>query len=142
MFTLDRTANERVLPVTYAGGAVLLIFATCTSGAGGTPGASDEWPRRRWDVVNKVHADGRVDATEHTADGTRVKARVPLPLAASLREFSTVLDEVVDLVGRSGHHSLRQLGFQLVEPLLLGFSTLLRTSEVDELIGDESVAQK
>jgi GTP-binding protein HflX len=52
------------------------------------PGACHEWPRRR-DVVNKVHADGRVDATEHTADGTRVKARVPLPLAASLREFST-----------------------------------------------------
>jgi GTP-binding protein HflX len=36
-----------------------------------------------------MHADGRVDATEHTADGTRIKARVPISLAASLREFAT-----------------------------------------------------
>ena len=46
-------------------------------------------PYDRGDLVNRVHADGRVDATEHTADGTRIKARVPIPLAASLREFST-----------------------------------------------------
>ena len=46
-------------------------------------------PYDRGDLVNKVHADGRVDATEHTADGTRMKARVPIPLAASLREFAT-----------------------------------------------------
>jgi GTPase len=46
-------------------------------------------PYDRGDLVNKVHADGRVDATEHTADGTRIKARVPIPLAASLREFAT-----------------------------------------------------
>jgi GTPase len=30
-----------------------------------------------------------VDATEHNADGTRIKARVPVPLAASRREFAT-----------------------------------------------------
>jgi GTP-binding protein HflX len=46
-------------------------------------------PYDRGDLVNRVHADGRVDATEHTADGTRIKARVPIPLAASLREYAT-----------------------------------------------------
>ena len=46
-------------------------------------------PYDRGDLVGKVHADGRVDATEHTADGTRIKARVPIALAASLREFAT-----------------------------------------------------
>ncbi len=46
-------------------------------------------PYERGDLVNKVHADGRVDATEHTADGTRIKARVPASLAASLRDYST-----------------------------------------------------
>jgi GTPase len=46
-------------------------------------------PYDRGDLVNKVHADGRVDATEHTAHGTRIKARVPVPLAASLQEFAT-----------------------------------------------------
>jgi GTP-binding protein HflX len=46
-------------------------------------------PYDRGDLVNKVHADGRVDATEHTADGTRIKARVPVSLAATLGEFAT-----------------------------------------------------
>jgi GTP-binding protein HflX len=46
-------------------------------------------PYDRGDLVNKVHADGRVDATEHTADGTRIKARVPISLAAGLREYAT-----------------------------------------------------
>jgi GTP-binding protein HflX len=46
-------------------------------------------PYNRGDLVNRMHADGRVDATEHTADGTRIKARVPISLAASLREFAT-----------------------------------------------------
>jgi GTP-binding protein HflX len=46
-------------------------------------------PYDRGDLVNRVHADGRVDATEHTADGTRIKARVPIALAANLREFAT-----------------------------------------------------
>jgi hypothetical protein len=68
--------------------------------------------------------------------------RVPASASGEPARVLDVLGEVVDLVGRSGHHSLRQLGFQLVEPLLLGFGALLRTSEVDELIGDESVAQK
>jgi GTPase len=35
-----------------------------------------------------VHADGRVDESEHNAEGTRIKARVPVALAASLREFA------------------------------------------------------
>src|SRR5215208_5906329 len=46
-------------------------------------------PYNRGDLVNRVHADGRVDATEHTAEGTRIKARVPISLAAGLREFAT-----------------------------------------------------
>jgi GTP-binding protein HflX len=46
-------------------------------------------PYDRGDLVNRVHAAGRVDATEHTADGTRIKARVPIPLAASLNQFAT-----------------------------------------------------
>jgi len=46
-------------------------------------------PYHRGDLVARVHADGRVDATEHGAAGTRIKARVPIPLAASLREFAT-----------------------------------------------------
>jgi GTP-binding protein HflX len=36
-----------------------------------------------------VHADGRIDATEHCAEGTRIKGRVPIPLAASLSQFAT-----------------------------------------------------
>ena len=46
-------------------------------------------PYDRGDLVARVHTDGRVDATEHNPDGTRIKARVPIPLAASLREFAT-----------------------------------------------------
>ena len=46
-------------------------------------------PYDRGDLVARVHSDGRVDATEHNAEGTRIKARVPIPLAASLSEFAT-----------------------------------------------------
>ncbi len=46
-------------------------------------------PYDRGDLVARVHADGRVDATEHTEQGTRIKARVPVVLAAGLREFAT-----------------------------------------------------
>jgi GTP-binding protein HflX len=46
-------------------------------------------PYERGDLVAKLHAEGRIDATEHGSDGTRVKARVPIPLAASLSEFAT-----------------------------------------------------
>src|SRR6201995_1337928 len=45
-------------------------------------------PYERGDLVSRVHADGRVQQTEHTNDGTRIRARVPIALAASLREFS------------------------------------------------------
>jgi len=45
-------------------------------------------PYERGDLVSRVHADGRVQQTEHSSDGTRIKARVPVALAASLREFS------------------------------------------------------
>jgi GTPase len=46
-------------------------------------------PYHRGDLVARVHSDGRVDATEHSPEGTRIKARVPIPLAASLSEFAT-----------------------------------------------------
>lgn len=46
-------------------------------------------PYERGDLVAKLHAEGRIDATEHGTDGTRIKARVPVPLAASLGEFAT-----------------------------------------------------
>src|ERR1700759_3099484 len=45
-------------------------------------------PYHRGDLVSRVHVDGRVEQTEHTNDGTRIRARVPIALAASLREFS------------------------------------------------------
>jgi GTPase len=45
-------------------------------------------PYERGDLVSRVHADGRVQQTEHNSDGTRIKARVPIALAASLRQFS------------------------------------------------------
>ena len=45
-------------------------------------------PYDRGDLVARVHADGRVQESEHNADGTRIKARVPVALAASLREFA------------------------------------------------------
>ncbi|HEX4391943.1 MAG TPA: GTPase HflX [Mycobacterium sp.] len=45
-------------------------------------------PYDRGDLVSRVHADGRVQETEHINDGTRIKARVPIALAASLRQFS------------------------------------------------------
>lgn len=46
-------------------------------------------PYDRGDLVARVHSEGRIDATEHTAHGTRIKARVPAALAAGLREFAT-----------------------------------------------------
>ena len=45
-------------------------------------------PYDRGDLVSRVHADGRVQLTEHNGDGTRIRARVPMALAASLQEFS------------------------------------------------------
>jgi GTP-binding protein HflX len=45
-------------------------------------------PYDRGDLVSRVHADGRVQQKEHISDGTRIKARVPVALAASLRQFS------------------------------------------------------
>ncbi|MDI3314435.1 MAG: GTPase HflX [Mycobacterium sp.] len=47
-------------------------------------------PYHRGDLVSRVYADGRVQQTEHEAAGTHIRARVPLALAASLREFAAV----------------------------------------------------
>jgi GTP-binding protein HflX len=46
-------------------------------------------PYDRGDLIARMHSDGRVDVTEHTESGTRIKARVPAALAASLRDFVT-----------------------------------------------------
>jgi GTP-binding protein HflX len=46
-------------------------------------------PYDRGDLVARVHADGRVQEAEHNAHGTRIKARVPVALAARLRDFAT-----------------------------------------------------
>ncbi|WP_099022802.1 GTPase HflX [Mycolicibacterium palauense] len=46
-------------------------------------------PYGRGDLVARMHEIGRVDATEHTDGGTRIKAQVPAALAATLREFAT-----------------------------------------------------
>ncbi len=46
-------------------------------------------PYTRGDLVARLHGEGRIDATEHTEDGTRVKARVPAALAAALGQYAT-----------------------------------------------------
>jgi GTP-binding protein HflX len=46
-------------------------------------------PYHRGDLVARVHADGLVQREEHSADGTRITARVPVALAGQLREFTT-----------------------------------------------------
>jgi GTP-binding protein HflX len=46
-------------------------------------------PYSRGDLVARLHDEGRVDATEHTGDGTRVKARVPAALAATIGQYTT-----------------------------------------------------
>ncbi len=44
-------------------------------------------PYGRGDLVARIHSDGHVDATDHTENGTRVKARVPAALAAALSAY-------------------------------------------------------
>lgn len=46
-------------------------------------------PYSRGDLVNRVHAEGRIDSVEHMEAGTRIKARVPIALAAALDGFAT-----------------------------------------------------
>ena len=46
-------------------------------------------PYDRGDLVARMHEIGRVDATEHTEGGTRIKAQVPAALAAGLRSFAS-----------------------------------------------------
>src|ERR1700761_6807842 len=45
-------------------------------------------PYHRGDLVARLHAAGCVQQEEHNAEGTRIKARVPMALASRLREFS------------------------------------------------------
>ncbi len=44
-------------------------------------------PYHRGDLVARLHAHGQVQQEEHNADGTRIRARIPLALAGRLREF-------------------------------------------------------
>jgi GTP-binding protein HflX len=45
-------------------------------------------PYHRGDLVARLHDEGRVQHAEHSSDGTRIAARVPVALAVSLREFA------------------------------------------------------
>lgn len=45
-------------------------------------------PYSRGDLLARIHELGRVQQTEHGDGGTRIRARVPSALAASLREFA------------------------------------------------------
>ena len=56
-------------------------------------------PYDRGDLVARVHADGRIDATEHTDDGTRIKARVPIALAARPERVRDVLSRRAASIG-------------------------------------------
>ena len=44
-------------------------------------------PYQRGDLVNRIHEYGEVLHTEHTADGTRVRARVHEDLAGDLAAY-------------------------------------------------------
>ncbi|MBX9640059.1 MAG: GTPase HflX [Mycobacteriaceae bacterium] len=46
-------------------------------------------PYDRGDLVARVHSDGRVHQADHQAEGTRIQARVPVALAAALRQFGS-----------------------------------------------------
>ncbi|MDT5075015.1 MAG: GTPase, partial [Mycobacterium sp.] len=46
-------------------------------------------PYDRGELIARMHSEGRVDVTEHSETGTRIKARVPAALAASLDDFVT-----------------------------------------------------
>ena len=46
-------------------------------------------PYRRGDLVARVHEIGRIELSEHTDTGTRIRAHVPAALAAGLAEFAT-----------------------------------------------------
>jgi GTP-binding protein HflX len=58
--------------------------------AGATDTAVDVMiPYDRGDLLARLHAHGRVLQAEHNSLGTRIRARVPVALAAGLRDFST-----------------------------------------------------
>jgi GTP-binding protein HflX len=44
-------------------------------------------PYARGDLVARVHAEGELVSKDHTADGTRVRAKVRSDLANALRPF-------------------------------------------------------
>ena len=47
-------------------------------------------PYERGSLVSRIHRDGIVQSEEHTADGTLVRARVGLALAAELAPYALV----------------------------------------------------
>jgi GTP-binding protein HflX len=48
-------------------------------------------PYDRGDLVSKLHQYGDLSAEEHTADGTRLTAKVPAGLAAELEPYAVVV---------------------------------------------------
>ena len=47
-------------------------------------------PYTRGELVARVHSEGELVAEEHTADGTRVRAKVRPDLAGALQPFVAV----------------------------------------------------
>ncbi|MGI5217359.1 GTPase HflX [Nocardia sp. CA-290969] len=45
-------------------------------------------PYNRGDLLARIHADGRIEHSEHTEQGTRVQAKVPRALAAALSGYA------------------------------------------------------
>jgi len=43
-------------------------------------------PYERGDLVARIHAEGRIEAAEHTAEGTRISGWVPVALAANIND--------------------------------------------------------
>lgn len=57
-------------------------------------------PYSRGDLLSRIHADGSIISSEHQEAGTRVCARVPHALAASLAEFAGSAAEPQGLVSQ------------------------------------------
>ncbi|TRW84874.1 GTPase HflX [Mycolicibacterium sp. 018/SC-01/001] len=88
--TLRRALPEAVFVSAHTGDGLDRLRARMTELVVPTDTAVDVTiPYDRGDLVARVHAEGRVDATEHIEAGTRIKARVPVALAAGLGEFAT-----------------------------------------------------
>ncbi len=67
-------------------------------------------PYARGDLVARVHEIGEVLASDHTADGTLLRARVPAGLASVLKQFTPSSPAVAGVNGFSPESDLAQHG--------------------------------